>query len=309
MSFKSAIRGLLNAGHQRAMAFVLRTVGDDYEPRLFRVWSAKVVALIGKLWPTLDDRAIEVRMRRRTAGEEVERLRLDRLDELEPIRRKTWTWAQNHIDILREADPSVPHTLHDRAADNWRPLLAIADLAGGMWPQKARACAELYSSEAQEDSAGVELLTDIREIFSHKAADRIRTSDLLAELVKLEERPWAEWRHGKQLSPVQLARLLKPFDIRPKDLWFTLIGSKGQTAKGYLAARFEDAFRRYLPQPNPQDPQESLQEGEYQHTATRNEAGGLAGAESDEKPSGLGRLADLAAQDFKPGSPSRANHD
>ena len=31
---------------------------------------------------------------------------------------------------LRVADPPVPAELHDRAADNWRPLLAIADAAG-----------------------------------------------------------------------------------------------------------------------------------------------------------------------------------
>jgi len=31
---------------------------------------------------------------------------------------------------LRGADPEVPNSVFNRAADNWRPLLAIADVAG-----------------------------------------------------------------------------------------------------------------------------------------------------------------------------------
>src|SRR5262245_20818503 len=74
------LRGVLNSGHQRANAFVLRTAGDDHEPRRFRTWAPKAVALIGKLPPTLASRAINIELRRKMADEVVRPLRADRLD-------------------------------------------------------------------------------------------------------------------------------------------------------------------------------------------------------------------------------------
>ena len=55
------LRGVLNSGHTRDSAFVIRTVGEDHEPRRFSTWGAKAIALIGKLPDTLADRSIEVR--------------------------------------------------------------------------------------------------------------------------------------------------------------------------------------------------------------------------------------------------------
>ena len=37
-------KGIINAGHTRANAFVLRTVGDQHEPKRFTVWSPKALA-------------------------------------------------------------------------------------------------------------------------------------------------------------------------------------------------------------------------------------------------------------------------
>jgi hypothetical protein len=57
----------------------------------------------------------------------------------------------------------------------------------------------------------------------------------------MEERPWAEWKHGKPLTTTSLARLLKPFDIRSKRIH---IGEVQQ--RGYEREWFNDAFSRYL---------------------------------------------------------------
>ena len=59
------IRGVLNSGHRRSAAYVLRLVGDNHEPRQFSTWAAVAIALIGKLPETLQDRSILIRMRRR----------------------------------------------------------------------------------------------------------------------------------------------------------------------------------------------------------------------------------------------------
>ena len=98
--------------------------------------------------------------------------------------------------------------LNDRAADNWRPLLAIADLAGGTWPEEARRAACLLSGEEQDGAIGVELLRDIRSAFGYD--DVIRSSDLVAKLTADPERPWAEWKHGRPLTQKQLAGLPAP---------------------------------------------------------------------------------------------------
>ena len=82
------LRGILDSGHRRSNAFVLRNVGENQEPKHFRTWSAKVVALIGKLPPTLDSRSIHIRLRRMLATESVMPLRFDRRGHLVPIKRK-----------------------------------------------------------------------------------------------------------------------------------------------------------------------------------------------------------------------------
>ena len=247
------LRGILNSGHRRSFARVLRSVGDDFEPRCFATWSPKILALIGRLPDTLADRSIPVRMRRKRKGERAERLRLDRLGELEPTRRRAWSWAQASFQALASADPAVPPELNDRAADNWRPLLAIADLAGGPWPERARRAAILLSSDREDDnSAAVLLLGDLKRLYENREADRLSSAEIVAALLEMEYRPWPEWRNGKPITRQQLATLLRPFDIVPKSLW---IGER--TVRGYELGALEDAFSRYLRGAGVQGVQES----------------------------------------------------
>lgn len=246
------LRGIVNAGHTRSTAEVVRTVGDDHEPRRFRTFCPKAIAAIGELPGTIDDRAIVVRMKRRASGEPVERLRRDRIDSaLEPLRRKAARWAADNATAIREADPDVPAALNDRAADNWRPLLAIADLAGGDWPKRARAAAVALSGEdvCADTDVRVQLLADLRGIIEND--DHASTEALLNRLNVMADRPWPEWSHGKPLTARGLARLLKPFGIASK----TVRLSTTETPKGYDRADFDDAFARYLPAENATTPQ------------------------------------------------------
>ncbi len=121
---REELRGILNAGHTRGTAYVIRTVGEDHEPAKFSTWGPKAVALIGNLTDTLQDRSIVVPMQRKTPAEKVERLRLGSLD-LEDVLRQAARWAADHREALRNADPDVPDGLNDRVADNWRTLLTL----------------------------------------------------------------------------------------------------------------------------------------------------------------------------------------
>jgi putative DNA primase/helicase len=238
------LRGVLNSGHNRASAFVVRTVGDNHDAAHFRTWAPKSIALIGGLPDTLQDRSIMVRLRRKKPNEVVERLRLDRVGELTALARRAARWAADNIDALRDADPDIPKELHDRAADNWRALIAIADNAGGNWPELARKVARLFSSDGDgsEDAAGVLMLADIRAIFEDRGVDRITSADLVEALHVMEDRPWPEWRQGKPITTRQVARLLNPFDISPR-----VIRTGTGTPRGYVLDAFFDAFASYLP--------------------------------------------------------------
>lgn len=297
------LRGILNSGHLRSQAFVLRTVGDDHEPRRFRTWSPKAIALIGELPDTLADRSVEVRMRRRAPDEEVERLRLDRLHELEPLRRRAWTWARDRMEALRDAEPTMPSGLHDRERDNWRPLLAIADVAGGPWPERARKAARaLQAGERDDRSLGTRLLADVRSILEEHDADRIRSKALVRELCDLEEAPWAEYK-GRGLSTVSLANFLRSFDVTSKN-----VRTAAGVYKGYTEDAFEDAFRRYLDTPPSGHPPsegattlQGRQDGASDGNPGRYKGGDVAGRESGESPGEKRDVAGVAGREGGPG--------
>ena len=135
----------------------------------------------------------------------------------------------------------MPDSLRGRAADNWRPLIAIADPAGGEWPERARKVAEELSGET-EQAIGIMLLEDAHAAFTEKKVDRFSSKELCDTLNEREDRPWPEFKNGKPLTQRQLARLLEPFGIIPG----SIRTKTEKTAKGYYAAAFDDAFKRYL---------------------------------------------------------------
>jgi Protein of unknown function (DUF3631) len=228
------LTNILNSGHKRAMARVMRCdVGNNNEPRSYSTWAPAAIAKIGALTPALESRSIVIEMRRSKPSEKVEPVTSATERELGLLRERLEPWADMHREQLRTADPALPRGFQGRRADNWRPLLAIADAAGGAWPERARGEALGLSGDAEPDEA-IRLLRDVRDIFATKAVDRLASIDLCRALKELnDERFWV---------PVGLARALKRFDIRPH----TIRVDAAKTPKGYLLKDFEDAFARYL---------------------------------------------------------------
>jgi putative DNA primase/helicase len=236
--------GILNAGHVRESAYVTRV--NDKAPdgvQDYRVWCPKVLAMIGTLPPTLEDRSIVIRLSRRSPSEKIERLRLDADNELLQLREAAGSWAARDSHLITDPDPDIPVELNDRAADNWRRLLAIADLAGETWGLRTRSAAIALTGREHEEAVGDLLLLDIKQIYAVGGNDRLRSKDIVSKLAEMEHRPWPEWDNGCPMTPAQLAKILSPYGIAPDT---HRIG--GIAAKGYLPSQFADAFARYAPQ-------------------------------------------------------------
>ena len=237
------LRGVINSGHTRTTAFVIRTVGDEHEPKRFSTWSAKAIALIGKLPDTLHDRSIVIELRRKLVHEITKKLRHADMDAFTILRSKLKRFSEDSKSALRIIRPALPENISDRAADNWEPLLAIAQLAGAKWPEKALNAALALSARANDaTSRGTELLADIEGIFDDLRCDKIPSHHLIKALCDDEEMPWATYNRGHQISPRQVAKLLGEYGIHSK----TIRLSPTNTPKGYEKSQFDDAFLRYL---------------------------------------------------------------
>jgi hypothetical protein len=241
------LRGLLNAGHQRNRPMLRWDVTTRTLDQL-DTFAMAMLASIGDLPDTIMDRAVVIRMRRRAPTEHVDPYRTRRdAPPLNQLRDQLTGWARQQLRELQHATPQMP--LEDRAADTWEPLIAVADLAGGDWPTRARTAAvTMTGTEAQQEedtSASVRLLADLREVFG--AAEALYTTTILERLHKLEDAPWPDW-YGHPLSTRNLAKLLRPYDIRSKSV---REHGTGPSLKGYARADLHDAWRRYAP-PTPQ---------------------------------------------------------
>ena len=257
------LRGILNSGHTRDSAYVIRLEGDDHEPRLFSTWGAKAIAGIGRLAETIEDRAIVVELRRKRPDETADTLRHAEREHFDQLSRMLARVKEDLGEAIGSMRPELPSEMNDRARDNWEPLLGIADYAGGHWPETARATALKLSGVSSEAlSLSAELLADIRAIFEQRGCDKIPTADLLTAVNADEEKPWATYSRGRPLTARNLAKLLGEYGIRPRNIW---MGS-GASPKGYSRDQFQDAFARYLPVETPNSAEVPTLSGENQES-------------------------------------------
>jgi hypothetical protein len=243
--YAEVLRGTLNTGHRRGGTHDCCVKEDgNITIKAFSTFCPKAIAGIGKLPDTVADRSIHFCMKRKTRSEKVERWRLRNVKtETDRLRERLEAWGVQNVEKLRSARPALPEALSDRQQDGAEPLLAIADLAGGKWPEAARTALVSLCGGAQaaDDSIGVQLLSDIRQIFKTKDTDRLPSAELATALAEIETSPWGEWKNGKPITFSRVASLLKPFDISPHN-----IRIESKILKGYEVSDFEDAWARYL---------------------------------------------------------------
>ncbi len=255
---KGELIGILNSGHAKGQK-VYRCVGDDNQVQGFNVFTPLALASIGEIKSdTLRDRTIAITVLRRLKTEPIKRFRRDQVEpEFEPLRQQAYRWVAD----TSFGDPEIPDAIdHDRLIDNWVPLLAIADAAGGEWPERAREIMlqQFWAYDAVEDGGwDTLLLQDLKAIFDERREEGIHTQVILGRLHGIEERPWSEYpnkRTGerKPISANQLSGLLKNFQIHPHQLKID-----GRNRNGYKRSDFTEAWNRYLTPLSPLDPPET----------------------------------------------------
>lgn len=246
------LRGLINAGY-KAGATVDRCGGEDsdFDVIEFPVYAPVALAgLAGHMPDTITSRAILIEMQKRSSGESVAPYRARRAEsEICHARKTVERWSNSARSKVANYEPVMPPGVEDRPAEVWEPLLIVADLAGGHWPQTARtACqAAIQRPIVRAPSRSVELLEDVREVMGHGQSlsyPRLAKVPTTTLLRLLQDLPNSQW---KDLNPRSLAGLLAQFSVAPGTIRIA-----ETTAKGYNVAPsrgrpgLQDAWRRYL---------------------------------------------------------------
>ncbi len=232
------LTAILDAGFARGWPYTrynaARCMTEDFPTFCMAMLASKGVSLPD----TIEDRSVIISMRRKAPGESVASFRRRDVPELHDLRDLLHAWVASCADDLAKAEPDMP--VDDRAADCWEPLCAIADAAGGDWPERARqACTVLSGAAEQSGSAdGVRLLADLRTVFG--ADDVKTTAAILKELLNVDESPWGDV-DGKPINAYGLSDRLRPYGVKPRNV---RIGEL--VARGYRRSDLNESWTRYL---------------------------------------------------------------
>lgn len=255
------LRGLLNAGN-KPTSCVHRCEGNTV--RVFRIYAATAIAGIGRLTPTLHHRSIVINCQEAPEGVLKARFNSEKAETETILGRKIARWAKDNFDRIAACDPVLPPKVHNRLADNWRPLFAVAQVIGGHWPNRiTEAFHQIHSSSSPIPSfhhsnpspitpplhhSITPLLADLRLIFTQSGAQRLFSSALVDSLGALPDRPWSavtlDNKSIKRITERWLSRQLRPVGVRPRTLRIN-----GRKAKGYELADFLEAFAKHLAPP------------------------------------------------------------
>ena len=246
------LRGVVNGSQRRALAYIARCVGEDNEVRRFATFCPKLIAGIGGIPDTVRDRSLVVRLERKPAAVRLNSWRERDREAVEEMRRQIARWTRDNAEriVLGLSAGAFPDALHDRARDAWDSLLAIANAAGGEWGGRDgrawRACEHCAAaSEGDEGGAREMLLADLYAIFEAADMPAVLSSTTIVERLRdFEGRPWNEWRRGNPISTTALARLLRPFEIVPRQ---DRKAGHGANLRGYQRADLEGVWDAYFP--------------------------------------------------------------
>lgn len=251
---RSALRAILN-GCRRGSN--LRRIWDG-QARRFNLYAPVALACIGKLPLPLASRCITIRMTRHLDAPAAPLDDPKIIEFVNTVFVHIGSWVRSK-PILNPL-PLMPEQVRGRLADNWRPLISIADALSPAWGALARQAAIHFGKAWHEQDVVVVLLGDIRKVFDARDVDRLNSKLLVDDLNAMEDTIWSEWtgvnddQQPRKLTQGMLARLLREaFQIRPRTVWPLQRKPGDKSNKGYCREQFEAAWRNYCPVEDAED--------------------------------------------------------
>lgn len=240
-----ALRQILNLGHSRGWPYLrwdVKTKSLETCP----TFAMALIAGIGDLPDTIEDRAVVVVMQRRAPGETVAAFRQSNVPALTGLRNLLGLAIRG---AFYDGYEPPPLPVDDRAADVWEPLVAVADAAGGEWPARARqACLALVGGDEEEPGLAQKLLADLKAVWREGELN-LPSAVIIERLARLDESPWADY-FGRSFTPRDLARLLRPFGVKSKPIRIP----GGNVPRGYSRDELWSSWTKYT-----HEPEEALQ--------------------------------------------------
>lgn len=239
---ESAVLAILNAGYKQGQT-VPRCAGKENKLQQFRVYCPKAFATIGHLPATLANRSIVIPMQRRAPGESVARYRLARIKrEANPIRAAVERAGKAFAGGVKTAYDELPELsfLTDRDDEIFSPLFAVClGLAPGRVQELEKSAKSLCAGKADDavdDSLALLLLHGIHDRWPEGEGNWL-SKEIVAALKDIEDAPW---QSDYILDPRRLARLLKPFEVYPRQ-----VKTDSGDGKGYTIEEVQRAISRY----------------------------------------------------------------
>jgi putative DNA primase/helicase len=211
----------------------------------FDPFCPKIVGLLGLKMPRpLVGRSVIIKLWPKKPDETVTDFEHIDDEEFATLRRKAARWAADNATAAKELKPPLPAGFNNRLAANWRPLLAVAELAKGTWPEQAREAAERLSRTNRKPSWGMQLLAALRDMFTGR--NEITSEEIVATLTADPDSIWLEYRGKGPITQRKVADILSEYDVHPlRGIHPTK--RSDMTRNGYRASQFNDVFARLLP--------------------------------------------------------------
>ncbi len=242
------LRAVFNSGHRNGGTVAIWDRGTTRKFSTFAPLALALPDIMSGLPRTLNSRCITLTMQRYDGRRELRRLDANHPDPaLDAAYTQILLWRRELQQQLNP-EPEMPAGIRNRFADNWRPLISIADSLG--WGTQAREAMIIFAREFQDADVKILLLSDIRKVFNAHAVDRLPSKTLLGALNVLDA-DWNEFRgvRGEQqphrLKDSELASMLREFRIRPRTIWPLNRTAKSKSTKGYRRSQFEEVWRVY----------------------------------------------------------------
>jgi hypothetical protein len=242
------LRAVFNSGHRAGGTVAIMEHGHVRKFSTFAPLALALPDALDGLPRTLAERCITIQMERSDGKRKLSRVDANRAD---PVLDQTYgqilMWRP---EAELNPDPEMPIRCRNRDADNWRPLIAIADACGYGWGDRAREAMAIFSRESYDADIKIRLLSDIRRVLDARGVEFIWTQDLVEALHDLD----GDWEmfcgiRGDQqphrLKDYELAGMLRHFKIRPHTVWPRNRTSQSRSRKGYRRNQFEPVWRAY----------------------------------------------------------------